>query len=281
MPVATRVATDTGLRDAHASLQLRPYLRDLWSRREYMTFVARSELRSRQMTSVLGNLWHLLNPILQIIVYYLIFGLFLKVSRGVENYILFITVGVFIFSDIQRATMAGAGSMVNNRGLLQALSFPRAMLPVTTTVTETLATAPSLIVIYVVALISGEPPSWRWPLIMLVVVAQFWFNLGLALLAARAATHFNDIRQILPFIFRILIYASGVIFSVDAYAANSEWAWAFQANPIYCWLSISRWCIIGGELRGTWFLSVAIWTIVLLAAGTWWFRNAEHRYGRE
>lgn len=269
-----------GLRDVHESARTTVYLSDLWSRRQYIWYVAMSELRGRQMTSVLGNLWHLLNPILQIGVYYLIFGQFLDVDKGVENFILFLTVGVFLFSDIQRATLAGAGSVVNNRGLIQALSFPRAMLPVTTTLTESIATAPAVIVIYTTALLSGETPGVRWLLIAVVLAVMYVFNLGLALIAARLATHLNDIRQILPFVFRILIYASGVIFSVDAYAEDSSWAWVFSANPVYCWISIGRWTVLGGSIKAIWILSAAAWTLGVLLIGFVWFRSDEERYGR-
>jgi teichoic acid transport system permease protein len=275
-------ATDDGLRDVHEALHLRPYIQSLWSRRSYIWFVAVSELRNRQMTSVLGNLWHLLNPILQITVYYLIFGVYLSgVDRGVDNYILFITVGVFTFADAQRATTAGGNSIVNNRGLVQAISFPRALLPITSTVTESLATVPSIAVVYAVALLTEESARWSWLLLPVVMAAQFWMNLGLALVAARATTHFRDLQQILPFVFRILLYTSGVIFSVEAFAETSSVAWLFQANPIYCYISIARWTVVGGALQGTWFLSAIGWTLGLLIVGFFWFRAAEERYGRE
>ncbi|MEM1334721.1 MAG: hypothetical protein AAGG08_14815, partial [Actinomycetota bacterium] len=62
------------LRDAHATSHLSVYLQDLWDRRNYVTHTAKNELRHRQVTNVLGNLWHLLNPALTIGVYYLVFG---------------------------------------------------------------------------------------------------------------------------------------------------------------------------------------------------------------
>ena len=270
----------TELRDVFSASRLDAYLARLWSRREYISFVAVSELRNRQMTTVLGNLWHLLNPALSIATYYVIFGLLLNVDRGVDNYILFITVGVLLFADIQRAAMAGAGSILSNRGLLQSLSFPRAMLPVTATITESLATAPGLVVFYGVALLSSEPARWTWVLLPLLLLVQFWMNLGLALFAARAANRFSDLRQLLPFVFRILLYGSGVIFSVDAYAGEKSWAWLFDLNPVYCYLSIGRWMIMGGELDPVWILSGSTWTVGLLLVGFLWFRGAEHSYGR-
>lgn len=282
MPTRHISPTDLDLHDIHASQRLVPYLQNLWGRRRYMWFVAVSELRNRQMTSVLGNLWHLLNPMLSIAVYYLIFGVFLTgVNRGVDNYILFITIGVFLFADIQRATIAGGNSIVNNRGLLQALSFPRALLPVTSTITETLATMPSVLVVYAVAVTTGETPSIRWLLFPAVLLVQFFFNLGIAMAAARATVHFRDIEQILPFVFRLLIYTSGVIFSVEAFAGGRSWARLFYANPIYCFLSIGRWTIMGGDLEAAWLISVFGWTITALVVGFLWFRSAEELYGRD
>ena len=135
---------DLELRDAHESIRLGPYLRDLWSRRSYIWYVSTSELRSRQVTNVFGNFWHLLNPILSIGVYYVIFGLLLDVGdRSSGDFFLFLTVGLFIFQFTQKATTDGAKSIINNVGLIKAIKFPRAMLPITSTVTETIAFLPS------------------------------------------------------------------------------------------------------------------------------------------
>lgn len=275
-------ASAAGLRDVHESQRVRPYIQALWQRRGYIWFVAVSELRSRQMTSVLGNLWHLLNPMLQIAVYYFIFGVFLdNVNRGVDNYILFLTIGVFVFADTQRATTSGSASIINNRGVLQAIHFPRALLPITSTITETLATAPSIIMVYAVAVLTGESPHVRWLLLPVVVGLQFVFNLGAALVAARATTHFNDVQQILPFVFRILLYLSGVIFSVEAFARGRSYGWIFETNPIYSFISVARWSILGGSLKPTWIIGAVLWTLASVVIGFLWFRAAEDVYGRE
>lgn len=269
------------LRDVHEAQRLRPYLAALWARRSYIWFVSVSELRNRQMTSVLGNLWHLLNPLLQIAVFYLIFGVVLTgVDRGADNYILFLTVGVLVFADTQRATIAGGSSIVNNRGVIQAISFPRALLPISQTITETLAAIPNIAVMFTVAALTGETPHPRWLLIFVVLAAQFMFNAGMALIAARATTHFRDTTQILPFVFRILMYTSGVIFSVESFTAGKSYGWLFDINPIYAYVSIARWTIGGGPLLGVWAVCAAAWTVGLAVAGFVWFRAAEERYAR-
>ncbi len=268
------------LRDVYATDRTPIYLARLWDRREYVLFVGRSELRSRQMTTILGNLWHLLNPALSIAIYYLISGVLLEADRGVDNYTLFVTVGVLVFADVQRATMAGAGAIANNRGLLQSLGFPRAMLPITSTVTESLATLPSLIVIVFVALATGESPRFTWLLLPVLLAVMAIMNLGLAMIAARGSSEYSDLRQVLPFLFRLLLYCSGVVFSVDVVTRGRSWNWIFDLNPVYGFISIARWLIVGGELRWQWPASAGVWTVLLIVGGFIWFRQAEDSYGR-
>lgn len=269
-----------GLTDINESARFDRYVAGLWQRRSYIWYVAASELRSQQINTVLGNLWHLLNPALSIAVYYVIFGLLLDTTRGVDNFILFLTIGLFAFQYTQRATVQGATAITNNFGLLKAIKFPRALLPITSTLTETLSSLPTYVIMYAVALLTGQPALWNWLLLPVVVGAQVFFNLGAAMLAARATTHFQDMTQLLPFFFRLLLYASGVIFLAPAYA-QSHYSWLFTGNPMYCYVTVTRWCIMGGDLNPNVVLSGAIWTVGILIVGFLWFRAGEERYGRD
>ena len=275
----TRQLEDAGLRDVHIPSGLRPYVAAMWSRRSYVSYVARSTLREEQMNSVLGNIWHLLNPLLQITVYYVIFGVVLKVDRGVDNFITFLAIGTLAFTFCQRSTLSGAGSIVKNLGLIRAVEFPRAVLPFTSTLTETLLMLPSLLVIGVVAVATGETPSPRWLLLIPVMGVLAIFSLGAALFAARATSVVRDVQQILPFVFRILLYASGVLFSAAEYAEGS-YRWFFTLNPVYAFLTIARWTILGSDVSLSLLLSAGIWTVVLTVTGFLWFRAGEASYGR-
>ncbi|BAN03322.1 ABC transporter permease [Ilumatobacter coccineus] len=270
------------LRDAHESDRLGPYLRDVIRRRSYIWYVAKQELRSRQVLNVLGNLWHLLNPLLSITVYFLIFGLLLKTTRGVDNFLMFLTIGLFVFQFTQKATTDGAKSIVSNKGLLKGVRFPRAILPITSTVTELLSSLSTFAMMYVILLIGGTTARWTWILFPVLVGVQFVFNLGAAMVAARMTTHFRDTTQLLPFFFRLLLYASGVIYNVDAYVENNPTvALLFKLNPMYCFLTIARWTLLGGSLDGSLVVSALAWSILLCSLGFIWFRAAESSYARD
>jgi len=281
MSIASRAASSSELRDVHETDRLSAYLGVMWQRRGYIGFVALQEIRRRQVNNVLGNLWHLLNPALSIAVYFLIFGLLLKTTRGVDNFFAFLTTGLFVYQFTQRSTISASKSIVANRGLLQAIQFPRAILPVSTTVTELLAALPSFGVMLVVVVATGESPSLRWLAFPLVLALQMVFNLGIGLFTARLTTHVRDMSQILPFIFRLLLYGSGVIFNVEAYAeGNAALEWLFRLNPMYCFLTMARWTMLGGSLDGIVVLSAVVWSVFAFFIGFWWFRRAESTYGQ-
>lgn len=269
--------------DVHKTDQLGPYLTEVWHRRPYIWYVSTSELRARQVTTVLGNLWHLLNPALTVAVYYVIFGLLLRVDRGVDNFILFLTSGLFIFQTTQRTVTVGASAVVANVGLIKAIKFPRSILPLTTTVTETLGSLSTFAVIGIVAILTGQAPRLEWLLFPPLVLVQVLFNLGAAFFFARLTTHFRDTTQILPFVFRLLLYGSGVIFNVAAYArGNTLIELVFTLNPIYGFVTMARWTIMGDE-NVSWLMLVATvgWSVLLLVLGFAWFRRGEETYARD
>ena len=100
------------------------------------------------------------------------------------------------------------------------------------------------------------------------------------MIAVRATNHVADIQQVLPFVFRLVLYASGVIFNTEAYA-SSGWSWAFYGNPVYCVITMGRSFLMGGEFPPVLILSFSLWAVGLLVVGFFWFRAGETEYGRD
>lgn len=274
------LTTSAELRDAREAERLPSYLRGMWDRRHYVWYVAKSDLRSRQINSVLGNLWHLLNPLLQIGVFFIFFGLVLDTTRGVDNFLGYLSIGIFVYSYTQKSAMTGAKSLTKYRGLMQIVSFPRATLPLTTTVAEGLATIPPYLVMLLVAVLTGETPALSWLLVFPFFLIQSAFNTGLAMITARAVSHLADIQQVLPFIFRLGFYFSGVLFNLEAYIDGKSYELLFRLNPLYCFIEINRGALLEGSPLDWSLVGIAAaWAIGLLVVGFWWFRQAEDSYG--
>lgn len=274
--------------------RLRDYLRMAWERREFAFNLAHGQFRTQNMDTVLGNLWQLINPILLIAIYYLIFGVVLNRGEGgigPTNYIGFLSVGVFVYSYQQRTITAGASAIVNNLGLIRSLQFPRAVLPASSAVKEVLGFGSSLLVMLLLMFITGEGLhiEMLWFPVAFVLITAFAF--GGALVTARMTEAVRDVRNLLPFVFRLLFYVSGVLYDPHrlaqgrprAIALLERFDWMLLLNPFYVYTSLARESLMSTyeppQMTGIWLASVA-WALVALVFGLWYFLGAEKKYGR-
>ncbi|NNE74210.1 MAG: ABC transporter permease [Acidimicrobiales bacterium] len=272
---------DDGLIELGQSPPLRQYLSDLWARREFAFHLPMADLRTQNLDKALGQLWHLLNPAFMIAVYYLVFKVLLDVTRGVENYIAFLTIGILLFTLMMRVVTDGLNCMLKDKGLILSVHFPRALMPVTTVVGQTLAFLPSAVVMLVAIVITGSPPRWQWiffiPIFGLITV----MNLGVAFITARAGHAVRDLSMVVQNVSRLLFYASGALFPVSRFVDDDFYLSLFNINPIYDVLEMSRWALIGTELS-VWTVVWAVgWTVFLVPVGLRFFMAAEHNYGRQ
>jgi teichoic acid transport system permease protein len=269
------------------ALPLRVYLRSLWERRQFAISVPAGELRSKHMNTLLGNVWHLLNPILQVGVYFLIFGLLLNTKRGVENFLPFLAIGVFSFGYMQRSITACASSIISNQGLIRSLSFPRAILPISAVVRETIAFLPALGLLLV---LNGFPPEGArvtWPLIVPLTLLMAMFSLGAGFILARLTDGVQDVSNLLPFLFRLSFYVSGILYAVERWVPEryADWLPVIALNPFYAFISQMRHALMttyrADPIIDPWlWLSVLVYPVVFLVGGFLFFRAGEHRYGR-
>ena len=265
--------------DLTASPSVGAYLRDVWRRREFAVVVPAQDLRAQNMDTALGQLWHLVNPALLVGVYFLVFGVLLDTRRGVDNFLGFLIVGVVLFHLFQRVVQDGAVCIVRNLGLIRSIQFPRILLPLATVNGQTLAFLPALGVALLTLLATGERPTLRWLLLAAVLVAMYLFNLGAALLVARVGASVRDLQRLLPHLLRLLFYASGVIFSVEAFVTSEAWRRAFAINPVYDLITCARWCLLGTGVERSVVIGLVVWCAVLPAAGLLVFRRGERRFG--
>lgn len=255
------------------------YAREAWRRREFALVVPAQDLRSQNMDTLLGQLWHLVNPAMLVGVYFLIFGVVLDTRRGVDNFLGFLVIGVVMFHLIQRVAQDAAVAITRNMGLIQSIQFPRVLLPLATVNGQTLAFVPALAVTLVTLALTGERVTWRWLVLLPVLAALFMFNVGAALLAARVGAAVRDLQQLLPHLLRLVFYASGVIFSVDAFVKGEAWRRAFALNPVYDLITAARWCLLGEPINSWTVAGLIGWCTALPVIGFVAFRRVEHRFG--
>ncbi|HEY7265458.1 MAG TPA: ABC transporter permease [Trebonia sp.] len=236
------VAAEHGLKLSGARPSLPAYLASLWQRRHFIVGYATARNVSMYTEAKLGQLWQVLTPLLNAGVYYLIFGLLFQAARGVQNYPAFLLAGVFVFAFTERSIVTGSNVMRANLQLIRALYFPRASLPLAYVLVELQQMLFGMVVLIAVVLISREPLTLYWFLLIPAVGLQAMFNIGAALIVARMGGSVADVGELIPFFLRITRYFCGVMYMVTALpAAVPVWAQkVLSLNPPAVYISLVR-----------------------------------------
>lgn len=265
------------------------YVREVWGRRHFIVADARARALTGQEGTVLGNAWLVLSPILNAAAYALIFGFILQTSRGVENFLHFLVVGVFLFQYSARCLTGGAQCIRGGQGLIRSFAFPRASLAISVVAREAVAMLP--VIGALLALMMVLPPSGggdrvlpgpTWLLLPLVFALHTVYNAGLALLTAPIVTRFPDLRNVVPFLSRIWFYASGVFFSIERFVSEPVLQAVMVANPLYQFLTAYRDVLVYGTVPdvGSWLVLTA-WSLGFAVVGLVAFWSQEERYAAD
>jgi len=295
------------------------YARQLWERRHFIVGFATARNVAMYTEARLGQLWQVLTPLLNAAVYYLIFGIILGTNRGVPNFLGFLITGIFIFNFTQRAFITTSRVMPDSLPLIRALPFPRACLPVGYVLIELEQLAMAMVVLTAIVLASGEPLTWYWLLAIPALVVQGVFNVGMGLFLARLGAGADDFSQLLPFLVRTWMYASGVMFSIQTIGSlrnHPALTYLLQINPAAVYIGLVRNAILQSQrlawpgskpydaancalyhagkkayleysaychgtvpMSGLWLWGIG-WAVVALLVGFVFFWEAETRYGR-
>lgn len=270
-----------GLKPSGVRPKLTEYVADAWRHRRFLWTLASAESYARHQDNYLGQAWALLNPLFLATAYYLVFGLLLGTDGGTTNYVGFLIVGLFLFI-YSAGNMTGTSKSVSkNLSLVRSLKFPRALLPLSVTLTEFIAVLPTLAVMLVILVVTGEAITTAWLLFPVVVALHLLINVGTGLILARMVHSSRDLRNLIPVAVRLLRYISGVFFLIDHYAGHGLIGTLMKYQPFALILDIARQALLGEfSLQPITWVVAAAWAIILPVVGFIVFWSAEATYGR-
>ncbi|MFI0716086.1 ABC transporter permease [Streptomyces inhibens] len=277
-----------GLTVSGARPSLPEYTRQLWARRHFIASFATARLTAMYTTAKLGQLWQVMTPLLNAAVYYLIFGVLIGTRKNVPDFVPFLVTGVFVFTFTQNSVMAGTRAISGNLGLVRALHFPRACLPISFCLVQLQQLLFSMGVLMLILLGCGQLPTWSWLLIVPALALQFVFNTGLAMVMARLGSKTPDLAQLMPFIMRTWMYASGVMFSIDLILKGKHVPKIVEVllngNPAAVYIDLMRFALIdsfkASQLPPHVWAFAGGWALLMGVVGFVYFWKAEERYGR-
>lgn len=261
--------------------QLGPYVRELWRRREFAFESSRAAMRGANTNTFFGQAWLVLNPLLLSLVYYFLVTVISRsdATQG-WDYFAHLTGGLFVFYFFQGAVNTGAGSVVNAGGLVLNTAFPRLLLPLAAVRTAFLRFLPTVPVYLVFHLLAGNP----WNVNTFVVAPAFFallmlFTAGLAALFAALQVYFRDMTAFLPYVMRIWLYSSPVLWTVDMIDGYGIAQTLAPINPLYSLIggygqALQQGTMPGGGL----WLGALLWSVGAFVLGAGYFMSRERDF---
>jgi teichoic acid transport system permease protein len=253
-----------------------PYLRQLWDRREFAFELARSNLRAEHYNTTFGQLWLILNPLLLAAVYFMLVTIVRGGSRGSE-FFAHLMLCLFAFRLVSTSVGEGARSVVSGGRLILNVAFPRTLLPLASVLTAFMRFLPTLLIYAILHVAVGLPivPQLLWavPLVLLILV----FATGTAMIAATAQVYFRDMSNFLPYVTRVWLYTSPILFYASDIPERLQPY--LQANPLYPLLAgLSETVNQGQNLTLGYLAAGAAWAFGTLLVGSLFFVSKEREF---
>ncbi len=202
--------------------------KNLYKYRELLKTNVKKEIRGKYKNSFLGVLWSFLNPLLQIIVYALIFQVILKNPQ--ENYAIFLCCGLIPWTFFSSATTRSAFTMIENGNIIKKVYFPREILPISIVTSEAVNFMISTIIILGFVIFGGIGISKYIVFYPLVLLAQYLLLIGLSLIISSISVYVRDLQHLIGVVMQLLFYATPIVYSSETIPDNFKWI--LYLNPM-------------------------------------------------
>jgi teichoic acid transport system permease protein len=263
---------------AYYARRFNEYMSELWQRRDFVWFLAKGNIKARNASTFLGLVWWVLNPLMLGLVYFFIFGLIFRAQRDIA----YLLSGIFVFHFSSQSLAGGAKSILGSAKLLVNIRFPRLILPIAFLLESTFGFLASLVVFYLIVIPFTEVrPGPQIVLLLIALPMQVVFNVGLAAATARLAVPFRDITNFIPYLTRIWLYCSPIIWPLTMLESASEFAQnLFRINPMFPIIAVYRAALLDYPLVRADLVAMGAWCLVVGVVGIAMFIKYEGRMVR-
>jgi ABC-type polysaccharide/polyol phosphate export permease len=273
---------------------VREGIHDIRSRRRLVRYLVQADMRKRGADTILGNLWWVLDPLLQMLVYVVLVTI-LSRGKGIEDYPLFIFAAILPWKWFTAVVGDAATSIVSQERLIKQIAFPKIVLPVAAATSGVVGFVFGLIPLAGIMLLYADRISPFILLIPVVAVVQYVFTLAFSLLVAAGNVFFRDLGNVLRHVTRLWWFLSPGLYSLstlDEVSLFREHSWLrtlIALNPFSILFEGYRRVIYGsadggGSLPGwpdwTALGGLLIASVVFLAVATIVFKRLEPNFAK-
>lgn len=241
--------------------------------RDLFFFLVWRDIKVLYAQTILGFSWAILQPLVQILIFTIVFGKVAKVSTDGIPYILFSTVAIIPWTYISQVMTQSSQSLITGQAMLGKVYFPRLILPLSPAFSKLVDFGISMFIILGVVLYYRVVPTWNLLFFPLFVLFMMIISIGVGMWLSAMAIRYRDIKQAMPFAVRMLMYTAPIVYSASS--IPEKYRIIYCINPIVGVIEGFRACLLG--LPMPWHL---IWPGMLTASllfvgGAFYFKRME------
>ncbi|GIV97991.1 MAG: transport permease protein [Herpetosiphonaceae bacterium] len=264
-------------------------LRELWSYRELIGNLVARDLKARYKGSFLGYLWSLVNPLLMMAIFYVVFRVLLRTN--ITYFHIFLMAALLPWNFCAGAIMEGMGSIVNNAALVKKVYFPREILPLAAVLSNLINFLLALPVLFFVILLTGASLGWSALFLPVIIIMETIFLLGMALVLSSAAVFFRDTQHIMGVLMQLWFFLTPIFYALEDVVPRLA-PYVRWFNPMASLVDFYRDILYGGVARDgalptpglpalDGVARTALTVLMILGIGVYIFHRSSGRFGEE
>lgn len=253
-----------------------PFIEELAEYRQYVDlfrFLTLRDIRLRYRQTLLGVVWAIVQPLLPMVIFAVIFSRFLRPETGGVPYPLYLLTGLTLWTVVASAILAGSTAFISNYSLLNKVYFPRAILPMATVAACAFDGLIAGFVAVVATCYCGYFPSWWWLLLPAIALWIVVLATAATLLAASLTVAFRDMKNVIPFLVQIWMYATPVLYPANLIPKPLRLL--AGANPMAGPLEAFRACLFHTTPEWRVIVESGVSLVVLIIAAVSVYRSVE------
>lgn len=236
-------------------------------------FLVWRDIKVLYAQTVLGLSWAILQPLIQIVLFTVVFGKVAKVDTDGIPYFLFSTVAVIPWTYMSQAMGKSSQSLVIGKNLLGKVYIPRIVFPLTPVLSHLLDFAISITIILGVMLYYSVLPTWNLLFFPLFVLIMMTVPTGIGFWLSALAIRFRDVKYAMPFAVRMLVFTAPIVYSAST--IPMKYRFFYSLNPIVGVIEGFRACLLGRPIPWMFIWPGIITAALLLLSGAIYFRRME------
>lgn len=251
-------------------------LSELWQYRDLLLFFILRDFKVRYRQTILGFGWAILQPLLQLLIFTILFGRLLGISSNQRPYPIFVLTGLIPWNFFANGVNAANYAIINHAGLLRKIYFPRLIIPLSALGITFIDLLLTLVIFGALALYYHITLNLRTLLFIPLLLILFLLTLGIGAFLSALGARYRDVRHVIPFLMQIWLFVTPVIYPLQLLQGKLQLL--LYLNPVAGIISNLRAVLLDQGLELTSLLCSLIWTLILLLGGLWYYQKQARQF---